>query len=391
MMSEPRTTPRRLRVVIVGPSLLHEIGGQAVQADLLRRNWEGDAEVDASFIPADPQFPRALRWAESIPFLRTIIRLPIYWTALWRGTKGADVVHAFSASYWSFLLAPAPCLLVARLRGAKTIVNYRSGEARDHLRRSRLARRLLRRFDRIITPSAYLVEVFREFGLRASDIPNVVDMGQISFRLRKPLRPVLVCTRSLEPYYGIDVVVRAFAEIKKQYPAARLLLVGGGSCEPMLRALASELHVTDVTFAGAVGRDVIGQYYAQADIFINGSRLDNMPVSVLEAFAAGTPVVTTAAEGIKFIVAHERTGMMCPVDDWQGLAGNVVRLLNDSDLGCEIARNAFHQSNQYRWESVRAKWLSVYRALAPARVAPGQEHTSEAASAVSARSGNSTV
>jgi len=61
-----------------------------------------------------------------------------------------------------------------------------------------------------------------------------------------------------------------------------------------------------------VDRDEIGKYYDRADIFINASRLDNMPVSILEAFASGTPVVSTAPEGMRYLVEHGRTGL-CPI------------------------------------------------------------------------------
>src|SRR6267143_2559790 len=84
--------------------------------------------------------PIFLAWAESIPGLRTILREPIYFWHLWRGLKDLDVAHIFSAGYWSFLLAPAPAWLIAKARGAKSLINYHSGEARDHLRRFRSAK-----------------------------------------------------------------------------------------------------------------------------------------------------------------------------------------------------------------------------------------------------------
>ncbi len=104
------------------------------------------------------------------------------------------------------------------MRGAKTLINYHSGEARDHLRRFRSAKFVLSRVDRIVVPSGFLVDVFREFGLPASAVPNIVDLSQFRYRERTPLRPHLVCTRGFSKYYSVDVVVRAFAEVKKEYP-----------------------------------------------------------------------------------------------------------------------------------------------------------------------------
>ncbi len=325
----PKSPPKqkaakRLRVAIVAPSLRY-VGGQSAQADLLLRRWQNDPDIDISFVAVDPPLPRVLAWAERIPGLRTILREPIYFARLRQGLKDVDVAHIFSASYWSFLLAPAPASFLAtrKPRRAKTLINYHSGEARDHLQRFRSAKFVLSRVDKIVVPSGYLVDVFREFGLPASAVPNIVDLSQFRYRQRAPLRPHLVCTRGFSRYYSVDVVVRAFAEIKKQYPEAKLDLVGNGPLERDIRKLVADLNLTGVNFTGVASRQEIGRYYDQADIFINASWLDNMPLSVIEAFAAGTPVVTTSPECMPYLVEHERTGLLSPVGDEKALAANV--------------------------------------------------------------------
>jgi glycosyltransferase involved in cell wall biosynthesis len=353
---------RRVRVAIIAASLRY-VGGQSAQADLLVRLWQNDPEIEMTFIAVDPPLPRVLAWAERIPGLRTLLREPIYIWHLWRGLKGVDVAHIFSASYWSFLIAPVPAWIVARLRGAKVLLNYHSGEARDHLRRFRSGKFVLARVDQIVTPSGYLVDVFREFGLKATVVPNLVDLSQFRYREHSPLRPHLVCTRGFHRYYSIDVVVKAFAEVKKEYPEAKLDLVGGGLLEAEVRKLVADLKLTGVTFTGVASRNEIGGYYDQADIFINASWLDNMPVSVIEAFGAGIPVVTTSPECMPYLVEHGRTGLLSSVGDETALAANVIRLLRDPGLATTLAKNAYEASRKYTWEVVRGQWLQVYRTL----------------------------
>ena len=358
---------RPLRVMIVAPTL-RWVGGQSIQADLLLRNWSDDRDVEANFLPVDPRLPAPLAWVERVPGLRTILREPIYFAHLWRGLRNADIAHIFSASYSSFLLAPAPAWLVARLRGKKTLINYHSGEARDHLQGSSIARWILKKTDRLIVPSGYLIDVFREFGLSAQAVPNIVDLSQFHFRRRDPLRPHLVCTRGFHRYYCVDVVVRAFAEVQREFPDARLDLVGKGPEEESIRQLVADLKLKNVHFTGVASRQQIGQCYDAADIFINASYLDNMPVSVLEAFASGTPVVTTSPESMKYLVDHERTGLLSDPGDAVALAGNVVRLLRDPELAQQLSASAYEESRRYRWELVREQWLQVYRSMArPAR------------------------
>lgn len=356
-------THSRLRVAIVAPSLRY-VGGQSVQADLLVRNWKNDPIVDARFVPVDPPFPNGLRWVERVPFFRTIIREPLYALALWKRLKDADVVHIFSASYSSFLLAPLPAWLIARLRRKRTLINYHSGECRDHLQRSPTARRVLKETDRLVVPSGYLVGVLGEFGLSAQAIPNIVDVAQFSFRPRRPLRPHLVCTRGFHPYYCVDVVVRAFTEVQRTFPDARLDLVGGGPLETEVRNLVNSLNLTGVNFKGVARHYEIGRFYNQADIFINASRLDNMPLSVLEAFASGMPVVSTEPEGMQYLVEHGRTGLLSATGDASALARNVIRVLQDSQLAERLVSNAWQELQRYCWPVVREQWLKAYRALA---------------------------
>jgi glycosyltransferase involved in cell wall biosynthesis len=358
------SSSRRLRVAIVAPSLRY-VGGQSVQADLLARNWEGDPDVQVNFVPVDPLFPIGLRWISGVRFLRTIVRTPFYLAGLWRGLRDADIAHIFSASYSSFVIAPLPAWLIATMLGKKTLIHYHSGEARNHLKKSRLARAVLNRAGRVVSPSGYLVDVFRDFELSAESVPNIIDFSQFTYRDRDPLRPHLVCTRGFHPYYSIDVVIKAFALVKKEYPDAQLDLVGGGTLETEMRRLVSDLKLPDVNFCGVASRSQIGRYYDGADVFINASRLDNMPVSILEAFASGTPVISTSPDGMRYLIEDGRTGLLSQVGDPTALAANVLRVLHDPALAHSLSTNARQELSQYYWGSVREQWLRVYRELLP--------------------------
>jgi glycosyltransferase involved in cell wall biosynthesis len=354
--------PRPIHVAIVAASPRY-VGGHSVQAGLLIANWKNDPAISACMIPIDPPFPRGLKWAEKVPVVRTLIREPIYLVSLWRGLEHADIAHIFSASYWAFLIAPAPAWFIARLRGKKTLIHYHSGEARDHLRRSGIARSVLRRADVLVVPSGYLVDVLDEFALAADAVPNIIDLSQFHFRARRVLRPHLVCTRGFHPYYCGELVVEAFALVQREFPHARLDLIGKGPQESKIRSMVKQLGLNHVSFPGVVSRQEIGQCYDSADIFINASNLDNMPVSILEAFASGTPVVTTAPEGIRHLVEHERTGLLSKPGDARALADHVIRLLGDAELSFQIACHAYEQSLRYRWTAVREQWLERYLLL----------------------------
>ena len=352
----------RLRVALVAPSL-RILGGQAVQAERLLRAWEGDPEILAWLVPIDPVPAAAFERLTRIKYLRTLITQILYWPLLLRELRRADVVHVFSASYSSFLLSPLPAYAAARLVGKAVLINYRSGEAPDHLARSRIARSILRHTDTNVVPSAFLRDVFSEFGLHAEIIPNIVDLSRFRFAARRPIRPRLLSTRNLESLYNIDCTLRAFHIVQARYPEASLTVVGAGAEERRLRKSAADLRLSNVRFAGAVAPDEIWRYYADADVYVQTPNIDNMPSSVLEAFASGLPVVSTDAGGVPAIVTHGVDGLLAPIDDHVAVAESIIRLLGNQSLVDRLTAAALTKCDRYSWQAVRGQWLLLYRHL----------------------------
>ncbi len=351
----------RLRVAIVAPSL-RILGGQAVQADRLLRAWRDDPELDAWLVPINPLPRGSLARLLRVKYLRTLVTQLLYWPLLIRELKRADVVHAFSASYFSFILAPTPAVLIAWMYRKPVVLNYRSGEAPDHLARSRVARAVLARTTNVV-PSRFLREVFARFGLEARVIHNIVDLREFEHRTRQPLRPRLLSTRNLEPLYNVACTLRAFRLVQDRYLEATLTVVGSGSQEPALSKLAADLKLRGVEFAGRVPHEQIARYYAESDIYVQTPNIDNMPASVLEAFACGLPVVSTDAGGVPAILTHEVHGLLARVNDHQAVAHQVLRLLDDGELAGRLTTAALESCAAYQWNVVRAEWLATYRAL----------------------------
>lgn len=354
---------RPVRVLMVAPSL-GILGGQAVQAARLLEALRREAALEVSFLPVNPALPWPLAPLQRVKYLRTVVTSVAYVASLLARVPRHDVLHVFSASYFSFVLAPTPALLAARLFGKRAILNYRSGEAEDHLRRWPTARRTAALADVIAVPSGYLVEVFARFGLRARVVANVVPLERFRFRERRPLRPVFLANRNFEPLYNVACVLRAFALIRRARPDARLVLAGDGSQRAALGALARELGLENVEFVGRVAPGRMHELYDAADVYLNGSDVDNMPGSVIEAYASGTPVVTTDAGGIPYIVEHERTGLLVARGDYEAMAREALRLLEDDALAARVAASARAECRKYNWEAVREEWLSLYRELA---------------------------
>ena len=354
---------QKVRVLIVAPSLRIR-GGQAVQAHRLLTHLQDEPEFAVSFLPHDPRLPRPFSFLQSIKYVRTIVTSFLYLLTLVVRIPQYDVIHIFSASYFSFLLAPAPAVLVAKWFGKKTVLNYRSGEAEDHLRTwPRTSLPILEMVDALVVPSGYLVDTFRKFGLKAKAIANVINFEKFKFSERQPLKPCFLSNRNLYPLYNVACILRAFRIIQDKFPEATLKIAGDGQQREYLKDLARGLGLRNVDFLGSVAPEEMNKLYDETHIFLNSPNIDNLPGSILDSFASGVPVVTTCAGGIPYIVTHDRTGLMVPRNDAEAMAASAIKLLESPELAMRIVRNAHKECETYSWSAVRWKWLNLYSQL----------------------------
>ncbi len=355
---------KKIRVCIAAPSL-DIYGGQAIQSVRLLRALDGEPELDIGFIPHNPRLPGPLRWLQQVKYLRTGVTTFYYFLLLLRRLPRYDIIQVFSASYWSYLFSVVPPLLAAKLYRKKIILNYRSGEAEDHLRRwPRTTVPFMKRMDAIVVPSGYLVEVFARFGLEARAIFNIVDTEHFNYRERAVLEPKFMCCRLLEPLYNVANVIRAFRLIKDEVPGASLTIAADGSQRASLEKLVADLKLDSVVFRGFVPFDQMPDLYDAHDVHLIGNDIDNMPAAITESCATGIIIVTTDAGGIPYIVEHDRSALIVPCGDVAGLAREALRALRDPELARSLARNARERAQDFSWPRVRGQWLALYRELA---------------------------
>jgi len=245
--------------------------------------------------------------------------------------------------------------------GKRVVLHYHSGEAEDHLGRwGPLVHPWLRLADEIVVPSEYLRAIFARHGHRALVVPNVVDTSSFRYRERRLLGPRLLSTRNLEPYYRVDCTLRAFALLQARYPEATLMIAGSGSEEASLRRLARSLGAGGVRFVGRVEPEAMPGLCDDADIFVNSSVVDNQPVSILEAFAAGLPVVSTGTGDIASMVRDGETGLIVPPRDPRAMAAAVETLLREPERAAIMARRARDEVARYTWGLVGRRWPEIY-------------------------------
>jgi glycosyltransferase involved in cell wall biosynthesis len=349
-----------MRVCLIAP-FLHSPGGQAVQAMEIGERLKEEG-IEVGYIPINPRFEGLLGFLQRYKYVRTLITSLAYIKNLIKKIPQYDVLHVFSASYFSFLIAPTPAVLIGRYFRKRIILNYHSGEAEDHLSHSQgFIKRILRFVDIIVVPSFYLQQVFSKFGIDCEVVHNVVNEEVFKFRKREKYHPKYIVTRNLEPIYNIECILRAFRFIQIEFPDAMLTVIGCGSQEQHLKSLVGPLKLENVTFMGAVGRNSIPDYYDQSDFMLNASNIDNMPMSILEAFSSGIPVISTEAGGIPDIIRDGENGMLVPLNDDKAMAEKAIYLLENQEVARRIAEQARQDCViKYSWDIIRKKWLELY-------------------------------
>ncbi|WP_208022029.1 glycosyltransferase [Pseudomaricurvus hydrocarbonicus] len=368
-----------LRVGVVGPAA-PPAGGMAAQTEQLCRLLR---EEGVSVYYLQTNLPYKPAWVSNLVGLRAVFRLMAYFSRLWKFLDQIDVVHLMSNSGWSWHLFSAPVIWLGYWRGKPVIVNYRGGKADQFLKKSSIwLKPTLGKASSLVVPSGFLEQVFENHGFEAMVIPNIIDTERFRPFLQPQFRPPakdalaparitdcrddsktwkIIVVRNLEAIYGIDTAIQAIAALKDDGFRLHLSIAGSGPEEFKLKNLIAKLQLQDdVTLLGRLDREQVQSLYHEADIFVNASRVDNMPNSLLESMACGLAIVTTNAGGIPWMVTDEETALMVNVDDHLGMAIAIKRLMEDDGLRGRLQNQGLELIQQYRWDRVKQQWLRLY-------------------------------
>ena len=188
-------------------------------------------------------------------------------------------------------------------------------------------------------------------------IPFGVDLTKFNFIASKKLfnsADIVVGTiKSLEKTYGIDTLIKAFSLVKKinQELSLKLLIVGKGSEEKNLKALATELlNKEDYFFTGYIKPEIIREYHSSIDISVYLSNQESFGVSTLEAMASSKPVIVTNIGGLSEIVDHGENGFIVSPDNPEEAAIAIERLVRNPDLRIKLGKNGRDKIKSiYNW------------------------------------------
>ncbi len=266
-------------------------------------------------------------------------------------------------------------------RGA-ILLSFHLGDARRAVKTSGLTRLLwkwmLRHSDRMISPSQELLNDLRAIDAPSEDRFAVINNG-VNFELfsEKPVslekfpaelvgRPVLMSVGNFEERKGHQTLLRAFPKVLERFPDAAIVMIGAKfPYLESLRQLATDLGLEkQAFFFENLPHDTLPSYLSRASVFALATSSETFPLAILEAGAAGVPVVSTWAPGVPELVTDQVTGRLVNVGDVEGFAANILELLEHPQEAQRLAGNMRRQIQEnLTWTHHYRRYLALYRDL----------------------------
>lgn len=220
---------------------------------------------------------------------------------------------------------------------------------------------------RIAHSRAALKLIGKYFAGRYRIIPSGIDYGFFAAevppipKFMDDKRNILFVGRQ-EPRKGLPYLLEAFATLKKTAPRTRLIVVGpdGGLRTACLRFIQQN-HVEDVVFTDYVSMEDLPRYYRSADVFCApNTGHESLGLIILEAMAAGLPIVATRIQGFQDVLADGVHGLLVPPRDSASMTDSLRRLLGDSAMREEMGRAGARHAQNYSWPEMSGRVLNYY-------------------------------
>ncbi|QCW05194.1 glycosyltransferase family 4 protein [Natrinema pallidum] len=287
-------------------------------------------------------------------------------------TEEFDIVHGHT------FLPAVPTRTAGAVTDAATVFTVHgtaltSGVGRDESALAHVKRRLERLFvlnfdyDHVISVNTEHLDLLGDHHTDLSCVPNGVNLERFDVDVDR--RDEILFLGRLAPKKRVSDLIDAFDRLVDEYPETDLVIVGTGPKSEELKAQANQLGLDNrVRFEGRVSDEAIPRYYRRARLFVLPSVWEGHPLTLLEAWAAEVPVVTSDVEGIGEFVDHTETGYLVPPESPDKLADAIRYALSNSDERDAWAANAYELvSNEYSWEGVADRTNQIYEQITSSR------------------------
>ena len=282
-----------------------------------------------------------------------------------------DIAHVDLYSGPAFHWAEAVCWLFRRLNKPFVLTLHGGGLPAFAARNPERVRKLLNFAAAVTAPSPYLQEQMAPYRKGLILLPNGLDIAAYRWRKRQPVKPNLIWLRAFHLIYDPTMAVRVMARLKFEFPDAHLTMTGadkGDQTKQQTVALAEETGTRPmITFQDPVRKNEVPKVLDHGDIFLNTSAVDNTPVTVLEALAAGLCVVSTNPGGIPYLLRSGEHAQLVASGDDAAMALAVRNILRDQKVADHLQDTSHAFVQQFDWSRVLPQWTVLLTSILEGR------------------------
>lgn len=276
-------------------------------------------------------------------------------------SRNYNIIHVHGCSSFGFYPVVLGIIVGRCFYRKRTVVTYHGGGAEEFLQKhSKFVRTILLKANCVMVMSGFLQNVFKKYRIDTTILPNLIDVeiredSFLCFDL-----PRLISIRALKRNYNIDDIINALSIINEKYPNSQLKIIGTGEKYELLLSLSEQLKVANVTFEGMLINEQIPDELLKSNIMISVPSFDNQPMSILEAFACGVPVISSRVGGIPFMIEDWETGFLVDVHKPEQIAEKVNWIMTNPEKTKKVIENAKSEVKRYQWSSIKKQLFDIY-------------------------------
>jgi len=341
--------------------LARELGRSGHEVQVLAPHSPSRQQLDADqFVPLGRSVP--------LPSGGSIARVSLSWW-LYPKVRALLQQEDFDIIHLHEPMAPILPLCVLEFSNAVNVGTFHASYSHQHLYRLThpIIKRWYQRLDGGIAESpAACRYVNNSFPADYRIIPNGIDVDHFT-RNSTPWpeyqdgKTNILFVGRLEKRKGLKYLLEAYSRLKWDLPNIRLLVVGPGNPDRDSYRIIGARGLQDVVFAGRVSSEDLARYYATAHIYCSpATGAESFGIVLLEAMAAGKPVVASDIEGYRDIVTHGQQGLLFAPKDSEDLASALALLVANPELAQRMGARGHRMVQKYRWDVVASQVEDYY-------------------------------
>ncbi len=270
-----------------------------------------------------------------------------------------DLLHIHGCSGLGFFPVIVGVLAGKIFLNKKTLISFHGGGAREFLQKnSWWIKWFLQKADHVTVMSEHFRRVFLDFGIETSLLRNIIDIEMGLERTLNLSRPEIISVRSLTSNYNVGDIIEAFKTIKSHYPEASLKIAGTGDEMFKLVELSAELE--GIEFLGMIPNEKVRLLLKSSNVFISVPSVDNQPVSILEAFSCGVPVIAAKVGGIADLIEDNRNGFLVESHNPRQIAEKVDLIMKNQELVEKVVAAGRKKVEKHLWNSIKPDLFKLY-------------------------------